>query len=74
MLLLQKVYRLFSFRDRSEKEIRDYLKDSEKIDEIIEKKLNLSNLVLLKGELAITELNNEQLKELFSLRRDNLEV
>ena len=46
----------------------------EKIDEIIEKKLNLSNLVLLKGELAITELNNEQLKELFSLRRDNLEV
>lgn len=37
MLLLQKVYRLFSFRDRSEKEIRDYLKDSEKIDEIIEK-------------------------------------
>ena len=46
----------------------------EKIDEIIEKKLNLSNLVLSKGELAITELNNEQLKELFSLRRDNLEV
>lgn len=46
----------------------------EKIDEIIEKKLNLSNLVLSKGELAITELNNDQLKELFSLRRDNLEV
>jgi len=46
----------------------------EKIDEIIERKLNLSDLVLSKGELAITELNNDQLKELFSLRRDNLEV
>jgi regulatory protein len=37
MLLLQKVYRFLSFRDRSEKEIRDYLRNSENIDEIIEK-------------------------------------
>ncbi|MBI3109753.1 regulatory protein RecX [Candidatus Daviesbacteria bacterium] len=36
--LLQKVYRLLSFRDRSEKEIRDYLKGkSENSGEIIEK-------------------------------------
>lgn len=35
--LLQKVYRLLSFRDRSEKEIRDFLKKkTENIDEIIE--------------------------------------
>lgn len=37
--LLQKVYRLFSFRDRSEKEIRDFLirKKAQNPDEIIEK-------------------------------------
>ncbi len=37
MLLLQKVYRFLAFRDRSEKEIRGFLKGSEKIDEIIDK-------------------------------------
>lgn len=37
--LLQKVYRFLSFRDRSEKEIRDFLqrKKNENSDEIIEK-------------------------------------
>lgn len=37
-MLLQKVYRLFSFRDRSEKEIRDFLqrKKAQNPDEIIE--------------------------------------
>ena len=42
--------------------------------QLIEKKLSMSNLVLSKGELAITELDNDQLKELFSLRKDYLEV
>ena len=45
----------------------------EKIDEMIESKLNLSNLVLSKGEMAITELDNKQLKELFELRKEYLE-
>lgn len=38
MLLLQRVYRFLSFRDRSEKEIRDFLKSkTDSIDEIIAK-------------------------------------
>jgi superfamily II DNA or RNA helicase len=45
----------------------------ERIDDMIEKKLNLSNQVLSKGETAITELNNDELKNLLSLRKNILE-
>src|SRR3990167_3844852 len=48
MLLLQKIYRLFSFRDRSEKEIRDYLKVKSK------------NLKVKIGENEIIEKLKEQ--------------
>ncbi|HLD05384.1 MAG TPA: DEAD/DEAH box helicase [Candidatus Nanoarchaeia archaeon] len=40
----------------------------ERIDEMIERKLYLSNSLLAKGETAITELNNMQLRELLALR------
>ena len=40
----------------------------EKIDEMIERKLSLSESLLSKGEMAITEFDNNQLKELLSLR------
>ncbi len=46
----------------------------ERIDEMIERKLNLSDSLLSKGESSITEMSNEQLKELFSLRKEHLEV
>ncbi|MCK5282261.1 MAG: DEAD/DEAH box helicase [Nanoarchaeota archaeon] len=45
----------------------------ERIDEMIERKLNLSKQVLSKGEKAITELDNKELKELFALRKESLE-
>ena len=45
----------------------------EKIDEMIERKLFLSDSLLSKGEISITELNNERLRELFNLRRESLE-
>ncbi len=45
----------------------------EKIDEMIERKLALSNSLLASGEKAITELDDKQLRELFSLRKENLE-
>lgn len=45
----------------------------EKIDEMIERKLVLSDSLLSKGEISITELDNKKLKELFSLRRECLE-
>ncbi len=45
----------------------------EKIDEMIERKTNLSVSMLSKGETAITELDDIQLKELFSLRKEHLE-
>jgi len=45
----------------------------ERIDEMIEKKLNLSKQVLSKGGRAITELDNKELKELFALRKESLE-
>ncbi|MFH1439078.1 MAG: DEAD/DEAH box helicase [Candidatus Woesearchaeota archaeon] len=45
----------------------------EKIDEMIEKKLNLSEQVLSKGEKAITELDNNELRELFALRKEALD-
>ncbi len=44
----------------------------EKIDEMIERKLNLLESLLSKGEMAISEFNNKQLKELFSLRNESL--
>lgn len=42
----------------------------EKIDELLERKLNLSEQVLSKGEKSITEFNNDELKEFFSLRKE----
>lgn len=45
MLLLQKVYRLFSFRDRSEKEIRDYLKNKTSQPEQIINQLKEQDLI-----------------------------
>jgi len=45
----------------------------EKIDEMINRKLYLSDSLLSSGEIAVTELNNEQLRELFSLRKNYLE-
>ncbi len=45
----------------------------EKIDEMIERKLFLSDSLLAKGEISITELDNEKLRELFNLRRESLE-
>ncbi|MEW5896202.1 MAG: DEAD/DEAH box helicase [Nanoarchaeota archaeon] len=43
----------------------------EKIDELLEAKSALSNVVLAKGGAALTELDDEKLKEIFSLRRDS---
>ena len=45
----------------------------EKIDEMIERKLSLSDSLLSKGEMAITEFDNNQLKELLSLRTKSFE-
>ena len=45
----------------------------EKIDEMIERKLSLSVSLLSKGEMAITEFDNNQLKELLSLRIKSFE-
>ena len=45
----------------------------EKIDQMIERKVALSDSLLSHGEAAITELKNEQLRELFSLRKEMLE-
>jgi SNF2 family DNA or RNA helicase len=42
----------------------------EKIDEMIERKMNLSDMVLTKGEIAITEFTDTQLKELIELRTE----
>ncbi len=43
----------------------------EKIDELLEAKSGLANTLLAKGEAALTELDNEQLSEIFSLRRES---
>ncbi|MEK6864553.1 MAG: DEAD/DEAH box helicase [Nanoarchaeota archaeon] len=45
----------------------------EKIDEMIDRKLYLSNSLLSTGEIAVTELDDEQLRELFTLRKNYLE-
>ncbi|MFH0874595.1 MAG: DEAD/DEAH box helicase [archaeon] len=45
----------------------------EKIDDMIIRKLYLSDSVLTKGDTAITELDNESLKEILSLRKNYLE-
>ncbi|MFH1637211.1 MAG: DEAD/DEAH box helicase [Candidatus Woesearchaeota archaeon] len=44
----------------------------EKIDAMIERKLYLSDSLLSKAELAITELDDKQLRELFSLREESI--
>lgn len=46
----------------------------EKIDEMIERKQLLSRQIIGSGEQWITELSTDQLKELFALRRDWIEV
>ncbi len=45
----------------------------EKIDEMIERKQNLAQSLLDQGSTALTELNDKELKELFSLRKESLE-
>jgi SNF2 family DNA or RNA helicase len=42
----------------------------EKIDEMIERKQQLAGAVVAAGEAWLTELSNEQLKDLFTLRRE----
>jgi SNF2 family DNA or RNA helicase len=42
----------------------------EKIDEMIERKQELAGAVVAAGEAWLTELSNEQLKDLFTLRRE----
>lgn len=43
----------------------------EKIDELLEAKSALSDSLLAKGETTLTELDDEALKEIFSLRRES---
>ena len=43
----------------------------EKIDELLEAKSALSNALLAKGGVALTELDDERLMEIFSLRRES---
>lgn len=44
----------------------------ERIDEMIERKLALSDSLLAQGEMAITEMDNDSLRELFNLRGEYL--
>jgi len=46
----------------------------ERIDEMIERKLLLSSQIVGSGEQWITELSTDQLKELFALRKQWVEV
>ncbi len=44
--------------------------DHEKIDEMIEAKKDLSDRILSSGESLLTELSNDKLREMFSLREE----